>query len=221
MRDHDVLGFVACGLVLTSFWMRDMLLLRLVAIASNVAFINYGHAAHILPVMVLHAILLPVNLWRVLSDSCVQKIDGRGNAKGMQMTAKLECGVPGQIQGQMLRLGEHHSVAIYLRDGVMWVADFVDGHGELVDANTWFRFNCGALANSHAQRRMALESATPISPELGERIEALHVAAAAGGGRGLIKVAKAFIAGLGRGRLMASAAGLIRRRKSREELSAR
>ena len=66
MSDHDALGFLASGLVLTTFWMRDMLALRLVAIASNVAFMTYGHAAHILPVMVLHAILLPVNLWRVL-----------------------------------------------------------------------------------------------------------------------------------------------------------
>jgi CRP/FNR family transcriptional regulator, cyclic AMP receptor protein len=66
MSDHDLLGFLASGLVLTSFWMRDMLSLRLVAIASNVAFINYGHVAHIVPVMALHAILLPVNLWHVL-----------------------------------------------------------------------------------------------------------------------------------------------------------
>jgi hypothetical protein len=66
MNDHDFLGFLASGLVLTTFWMRDMLSLRLVAIASNVAFINYGHVAHILPVVVLHSILLPVNLWHVL-----------------------------------------------------------------------------------------------------------------------------------------------------------
>ena len=137
------------------------------------------------------------------------------------MTAKRESRVPSQIQGQMLRLSEHRSVAIYLRDGVMWVADFIDGHGELVDANTWFRFNCGALANSHARRRMLLESATPISLELGERIEALHAASAAGRGHHLMRAAKAFFAGLGGGRLKASAARLIRRRKSREELSAR
>lgn len=66
MNDHDFLGFLASGLVLTAFWMRDMLLLRLVAIASNVAFISYGYAAHILPVVVLHATLLPVNLWHVI-----------------------------------------------------------------------------------------------------------------------------------------------------------
>ena len=51
MNDHDFLGFLASGLVLTAFWMRDMLSLRLVAIASNVAFIGYGYAAHILPVV--------------------------------------------------------------------------------------------------------------------------------------------------------------------------
>ena len=66
MNDHDLLGFIASGMVLATFGMRDMLSLRLVAILSNVAFINYGHAAHILPVEVLHSILLPVNLWHVL-----------------------------------------------------------------------------------------------------------------------------------------------------------
>ena len=92
MSDHDVLGFLASGLVLTSFWMRDILSLRLVAIASNVAFITYGHAAHILPVMVLHAILLPVNLWHVLPmlrraseawlDQSVKSIRAQRTARG-------------------------------------------------------------------------------------------------------------------------------------------
>lgn len=67
MNDHDVLGFVASGLVLTTFWMRHMLSLRLVAIASNVAFIGYGHIAHIVPVLLLHAFLLPINLWHVIA----------------------------------------------------------------------------------------------------------------------------------------------------------
>ncbi len=93
------------------------------------------------------------------------------------METHLNLHSPHKLQGQMLRLGEHHAVAIYLRDGVIWVADFVDGQGVLVDANTWFRFNCGNLANSHSLRRMALESAIPISSELGMRIEALHAAA--------------------------------------------
>lgn len=85
----------------------------------------------------------------------------------------------GSIQGQLLRLSTHHTAAIYLRQGALWVADFIDGQGALVDANTWFRFNCGSLANSHALRRMALESAIPLSADLVERIEGLHRAAVA------------------------------------------
>jgi hypothetical protein len=82
------------------------------------------------------------------------------------------------ILGQILRRSERRETAIYLRDGVLWVADFVDGHGQLIDAESWLRFNCGA-ASGQARRRMALESASPVADELAERIEALHRALAA------------------------------------------
>jgi hypothetical protein len=82
------------------------------------------------------------------------------------------------ILGQVLRRSERRETAIYLRDGVLWVADFVDGHGELVDAASWLRFNCGSTS-AEARRRMALESASPVADELAERIEALHRLAAA------------------------------------------
>jgi hypothetical protein len=82
------------------------------------------------------------------------------------------------ILGQMLRRSERRETAIYLRDGVLWVADFVDGRGELVDAESWLRFNCGA-ASPQARRRMTLESASPVADELAGRIEALHRIAAA------------------------------------------
>ena len=84
-------------------------------------------------------------------------------------------GVTRSIQGQLLRLSDRREVAIFLRDGTLWVADFVDGHGMLIDAVTWFRFfNCGARATTQARRRMVLESATPLSADLVERIERLH-----------------------------------------------
>jgi hypothetical protein len=85
-----------------------------------------------------------------------------------------ETGPPVSIRGQLLRLGEHREVAIYLRGDSTWIADFVDGHGVLVDVYTWFRFNCGTLANRHVKRRIALESAIPLSSELVARIQALH-----------------------------------------------
>ena len=76
------------------------------------------------------------------------------------------------LQGQVLRRSQRREVAIFLLDDALWVADFVDGRGEVIDAETWMRFNCGA-ASTQARRRMALESALPLSDELVARIEAL------------------------------------------------
>jgi hypothetical protein len=80
----------------------------------------------------------------------------------------------GSIQGQMLRRSARREVAIYLRGGTLWVADFIDGDGQIVDAATWIRFNCGSASTYHARRRMVCESALPVSRELSMRIEQLH-----------------------------------------------
>ena len=45
--------------------MRDMVALRCMAIASNLAFIAYGVLADLGPVLVLHLLLLPVNVLRL------------------------------------------------------------------------------------------------------------------------------------------------------------
>jgi CRP/FNR family transcriptional regulator, cyclic AMP receptor protein len=65
MSRWDVIGYVASGLVLASFCMRDMIPLRLVSVCSNLAFLTYGLALGLVPVWVLHALLLPINCWRV------------------------------------------------------------------------------------------------------------------------------------------------------------
>lgn len=137
------------------------------------------------------------------------------------MQSAFELRVPCRIQGQMLRLSEHHAVAIYLRDGQMWIADFIDGHGTLVDATTWFRFNCGTLANSHALRRMALESATPISSMLAERIDALHRASLTQGPGILGRLLESFASNLPARRWLTMAVHRVRRRRSQQAHSAR
>ncbi len=78
------------------------------------------------------------------------------------------------IQGQLLRLSIRREVAIYLRQGELWVADFIDGSGELIDPVAWFRFNCGTPSSRQARRRMLHESAIPLSAELVDKIEDLH-----------------------------------------------
>jgi hypothetical protein len=82
------------------------------------------------------------------------------------------------IQGQLLRRSERREVAIYLRDGRLWIADFIDGVGELSEPGAWFRFNCGTPWARRAHRRMLFEAATPLSVELAARIERLHARSA-------------------------------------------
>jgi len=62
----ELLGWGAGALVLTSFYLKTMIPLRTVAIASNVAFAGYGLMAGALPIVVLHCVLLPLNVARLL-----------------------------------------------------------------------------------------------------------------------------------------------------------
>jgi CRP/FNR family cyclic AMP-dependent transcriptional regulator len=59
------LGYLASALVFATFFMRSRARLREVGIASNVAFILYGLFGHVIPVLVLHVLLLPLNIWRL------------------------------------------------------------------------------------------------------------------------------------------------------------
>jgi hypothetical protein len=63
--DVQILGWLAAALTLATFVCRDMRRLRLLALAANAAFIGYGAAAQLPPVLMLHLALVPVNLWRL------------------------------------------------------------------------------------------------------------------------------------------------------------
>lgn len=69
------LGYFASALVFVTFWMRTPVRLRQVAIASNVAFFSYGVLAAAWPIVVLHAMMLPLNIWRLREmESLVAKV---------------------------------------------------------------------------------------------------------------------------------------------------
>lgn len=68
----ELLAWVAAALVFACFFMKTIVPLRLLAIASNVAFIWYaalgiyeGIFSKVLPIFVLHLALLPLNVIRV------------------------------------------------------------------------------------------------------------------------------------------------------------
>ena len=60
----EATGYLASALVLATFCMKTMIPLRGAAVCSNLAFIVYGLWGGIFPVLILHAVLLPLNVWR-------------------------------------------------------------------------------------------------------------------------------------------------------------
>jgi len=68
----EIAAWAASALVFLTFFMKTMIPLRLVAIVSNVAFIGYallglqyGIFDKLLPILVLHVLLLPLNVFRL------------------------------------------------------------------------------------------------------------------------------------------------------------
>ena len=82
MNTHELIGYLASLLVLMTFCMSGMVPLRAVAIASNVAFIGYAALVGISPVLVLHALLLPMNVYRLLEAVRERRRD-RAVARGI------------------------------------------------------------------------------------------------------------------------------------------
>jgi CRP/FNR family cyclic AMP-dependent transcriptional regulator len=67
-----IAGWLSAVLVFSSFFMKTMIPLRMVAICSNIAFmtyallgLKYGVFGRVYPILVLHASLLPLNLVRL------------------------------------------------------------------------------------------------------------------------------------------------------------
>jgi hypothetical protein len=65
MRFAEVLGYIAAALVFATFSMKTMVPLRVVGICSNVFFIAYGYLNPAYPLLVLHCMLLPLNIFRL------------------------------------------------------------------------------------------------------------------------------------------------------------
>ena len=123
---------------------------------------------------------------------------------------------PTCIYGQLLRFSDHREVALYVRDGVVGVADFIDGHGTLVDVKSWLRFNCGTPANTYVVRRMKIESAIPLSAELSAQIDSLYRPALARRSHTLIRLVERITALLPRGLQTTRSAPRFHRRSSHQ-----
>lgn len=61
----NLLGYMAASLVLAAFCAKSMVTLRVLALCSNVAFVLYAIEASLWPILLLHAVMFPLNLLRL------------------------------------------------------------------------------------------------------------------------------------------------------------
>ncbi len=68
----DIIGLMAAASTVAAFSCSRMVALRVAAIIANLLFIAYGSALGLMPIWLLHAILLPLNILRLLR--CLQEL---------------------------------------------------------------------------------------------------------------------------------------------------
>ena len=115
----EFLGYFASVLVFMTFYMRTMVALRCVAIASNVAFVSYAYYEGLLPILILHGLLLPMNLyrlsqlWRLISDSARLRESGFPLEPLIPFMTERKVH-PGEV---LFRKGEHSRGMYYIAKG--------------------------------------------------------------------------------------------------------
>jgi CRP/FNR family cyclic AMP-dependent transcriptional regulator len=62
----EVIGFAGSALAVLTYWMREMLPLRIVAVLAGICFLIYASALGSYPLILMEVTLLPINGYRLL-----------------------------------------------------------------------------------------------------------------------------------------------------------
>jgi CRP-like cAMP-binding protein len=121
----EINGYAASAAVLATFLMRTMIPLRVLALVSNVLFVSYGYFNHVYPVLILHAILFPVNLRRLLQFQRLIREVKNAHRKEISIESLLPYMTkrdlaPGET---LVRKGEIADRLYYLLEGELEITD--------------------------------------------------------------------------------------------------
>jgi CRP-like cAMP-binding protein len=121
----ELLGYAASAAVLVTFCMSTMIPLRIVALCSNVLFCAYGYADHLYPVLILHAILFPVNLLRLIQFRRLVRDVRDAHREDLPVQSLLPyMTVENLAAGQVLiRKGEKADRLYFLIEGTLEIPD--------------------------------------------------------------------------------------------------
>ena len=121
----QLVGYAASLLVFSTFYMKTMIPLRCVAIGSNVAFLTYGYFAGLYPVFLLHAVLLPLNVFRLhqmyrLKERLRQALERELSLELLLPFVKRE-----SFKGKepLFQKGDAADKLYYLEQGTVWLPE--------------------------------------------------------------------------------------------------
>ena len=114
----DLVGLLAAACVLATFSMQSMIALRAFAIASNVLFIVYGATSHLIPIVLLHAILLPINGWSLGREwgRRIARHEGLHRYGVLVRFAAWRYAWIGYRKRQQSRIGHHPGIALSVKE---------------------------------------------------------------------------------------------------------
>jgi CRP/FNR family cyclic AMP-dependent transcriptional regulator len=136
MLNGEIAGYVASAFVFATFYVRTMVPLRILAIASNLMFITYAAMENLLPVLVLHSALLPVNAKRLFEIKKLLEITRSTPAKDAPIEAIIPYMNHIKIRegDSLFRKGEHAKHMYYLTEGTIRLSemDKTVGKGSII-----------------------------------------------------------------------------------------
>jgi CRP/FNR family cyclic AMP-dependent transcriptional regulator len=121
----ELLGYAASAAVLATFCMNTMIPLRILALISNVLFMLYGYFDGLLPVLVLHATLFPVNIVRLAQFQRLVRDMRNAHRKELPIESLVPYMTKRHLAAgeTLLRKGEAADSLYYLADGELEVAE--------------------------------------------------------------------------------------------------
>ena len=121
-----LLGYAASAAVLATFCMSTMIPLRVLGLISNVLFVAYGYADELYPVLLLHAILLPLNALRLAQFYRLVREMRETPQKGLAVRSLLPYMVRRKFSAgeTLVRKGDRADTLYYLVDGEIEVVEF-------------------------------------------------------------------------------------------------
>jgi hypothetical protein len=122
----DLLGYAAAFLVFLTFCMKTLLWLRMIAVASNLVFIAYAVGAGLIPILILHGVLLPLNLFRLWEHYAVIQRTRAATRGDVTVSALLPFMERRKVPGgaTIFRKGDMADRLFYVQAGRVEVLEF-------------------------------------------------------------------------------------------------